>query len=242
MAILKWTSFHEISVALTDEEMSEVQISLSGFESKYSIYFSSHEVAIKDLRAAADWLEGEKENFLSAIIEQIEYVSTEQLIPMRRVWAMPSPATFSIRPISELLDRWLQDCRVIVDPFCGDSLRATIRNDLKNGFEARMFLAGLDCQADAVLFDPPYSPRQIAESYKSVGMAVGQQETQNARLYGDVKDGLDRILRPGGIAICCGWNSAGFGKERGYKLEEILLVAHGGAHNDTIVTVERKGQ
>jgi hypothetical protein len=61
VAILKWTSFYEISVALTDEEMSEVQIGLSGFESKYSIYFSSREVAIKDLRAAADWLEGEKE-------------------------------------------------------------------------------------------------------------------------------------------------------------------------------------
>jgi hypothetical protein len=60
MAILKWTSFHEISVALTDEEMSEVEIGLSGFESKYMIYFSTREVAIKDLRAAADWLEGEK--------------------------------------------------------------------------------------------------------------------------------------------------------------------------------------
>jgi hypothetical protein len=60
-AILKWTSFHEISVALTDEEMSEVKVGLSGFESKYAIYFSTREVAIKDLRDAADWLEGEKD-------------------------------------------------------------------------------------------------------------------------------------------------------------------------------------
>ena len=28
--------------------------------------------------------------------------------------------------------------------------------------------------------------------------------------------------------------------KRGYELEEILLIAHGGIHNDTIVTVERK--
>lgn len=173
-------------------------------------------------------------------VEQIEYVSVERVIPMRRVWAMPSPATFTIPPISNLLDRWLHDCAVIVDPFCGDSTRGTVRNDLRSGFEARLFLAGLNCDADAVLFDPPYSPRQIAESYKSVGLAVGQQETQSARLYKDVKDALDRILRPGGIAICCGWNSAGFGVRRGYELQEILLVAHGGAHNDTIVTVERK--
>jgi hypothetical protein len=61
MAILKLTSFHEISVALTDEEMSEVELGLTGFESKYSIYFSTREVAIADLRAAADWLESERD-------------------------------------------------------------------------------------------------------------------------------------------------------------------------------------
>lgn len=55
-----------------------------------------------------------------------------------------------------------------------------------------------------------------------------------------VKDELDRILKPGGIAICCGWNSLGFGLKRKYEMLEILLVPHGGAHNDTIVTVERK--
>ena len=37
-----------------------------------------------------------------------------------------------------------------------------------------------------------------------------------------------------------GWNSSGFGNTRGYVVEEILLVAHGGAHNDTICVVERK--
>jgi hypothetical protein len=157
-----------------------------------------------------------------------------------RTWAMPSPATFSIAPISALLDRWLSDRAVIVDPFSGDSTRGTLRNDLRDGMEATAWLASLDCRADAVLFDPPYSPRQIAESYKRIGLAVGMRETQNARLYKDAKDGLDRLLKPGGIAICCGWNSAGFGKVRGYELLEILLVAHGGAHNDTIVTVECK--
>lgn len=159
---------------------------------------------------------------------------------IHRAWAMPSPATFSIPPISELLDRWLAGCAVVIDPFAGDSLRGTIRNDLRNGLEATAFLDSLNrVQADAVLFDPPYSPRQISEAYKSVGLEVGMKETQNARLYKDVKDRLHRLLKPGGIAICCGWNSAGFGKVRGYEFREILLVAHGGAHNDTIVTVEQ---
>ena len=51
MAILRSTSFHEISAAITDEELNEVQIGLTG------IYFSTREVAIADLRAAAGWLE-----------------------------------------------------------------------------------------------------------------------------------------------------------------------------------------
>ena len=30
------------------------------------------------------------------------------------------------------------------------------------------------------------------------------------------------------------------GKNRGFEIVEILLVAHGGHHNDTICTVEKK--
>lgn len=44
----------------------------------------------------------------------------------------------------------------------------------------------------------------------------------------------------GGIVITCGWNSGGIGKKYGFEIEEILLVAHGGWHNDTIVVVDRK--
>ncbi|KKL75008.1 hypothetical protein LCGC14_2059240, partial [marine sediment metagenome] len=56
----------------------------------------------------------------------------------------------------------------------------------------------------------------------------------------NVKDNLARLLKTNGIAICCGWSSQGLGKNRGFKIEEILLVPHGGSKNDTIVTVERK--
>lgn len=93
---------------------------------------------------------------------------------------------------------------------------------------------------DTVIFDPPYSPRQISECYQAVGKPVGMAETQNARLYKIVRDGLDAILKPGGTALSFGWNSGGFGKTRGYTMGEILLVAHGGAHNDTICVAERK--
>ena len=59
---------------------------------------------------------------------------------------------------------------------------------------------------------------------------------------GDIKDILSRKVRLDGKAICFGWNSMGFGIQRGFKMERILLVPHGGPHNDTIVTVERKIQ
>ena len=52
---------------------------------------------------------------------------------------------------------------------------------------------------------------------------------------------MDEIGKPGGKAICFGWNSNGLGKGRGFELLKVLLVAHGGSKNDTIVTVERKG-
>jgi len=159
---------------------------------------------------------------------------------IERVWAMPSAQTFAIPPIAELLTRWLRGCAIVIDPFCGQSVLGSHRNDLASGQDAESYVHSLDVEADAVLFDPPYSPRQISEVYRSVGLACGQRETQNGGLYKRVKDALDQKLALGGIAICCGWNSAGFGVSRRYEPLEILLVCHGGAHQDTIVTVERK--
>jgi hypothetical protein len=175
-------------------------------------------------------------------------VSVEKKARKERVFAMPNSETFSIPPISALLDRWLGAEDVIVDPFARNSKRGTVTNDLNPATDAEFHLLAEefvqnhvpDAGADVVLFDPPYSPRQIAECYQQVGRKAGTEDTQNARLYKRVKDGLDRMLKPGGIAICCGWNSLGFGLTRGYELLELLLVTHGGAHNDTIVTVERK--
>ena len=166
---------------------------------------------------------------------------------MSRVWAMPGPSTFSIPPIAHLLAKWAAG-PVIVDPFAGETTPATHTNDLNPEKPAQYHMdAAAFCEvlktegvvANTVLFDPPYSPRQIVEVYRAVGLDVARAG-QNARLYKSVRDGLDSLLEPGGIALSFGWNSAGFGKGRGYVIEEILLVAHGGAHNDTVCVVERK--
>lgn len=46
-------------------------------------------------------------------------------------------------------------------------------------------------------------------------------------------------MKPNVIVISFGWNSNGIGKTKGLEIIEILIVAHGGQHNDTICTVER---
>jgi len=164
-----------------------------------------------------------------------------------RTWAMPSGDTFSIAPIERLLSRHLVGRDVIVDPFAKSSRWGSITNDLDPTttaafhMDAVEFMRGLaDISADAVLVDPPYSPGQIKELYRFVGRTVKMTDTQNARLYRLIKDEADRVLGSGGVVICCGWNSSGMSTKRGYVRLETMLVAHGGAHNDTIITVDRK--
>ena len=92
---------------------------------------------------------------------------------------------------------------------------------------------------DGVLYDPPYSPRQVSECYKNFGIEV-TQETTRASFWGNHKKEISRIIKHGGKVITFGWNSGGIGAKYGFKIKRILLVAHGGWHNDTICTVEVK--
>ena len=164
-----------------------------------------------------------------------------------REWAMPSPETFSIRPIRHLLGRWIPPCRLVIDPAARNSLWGTHTNDLDRSTRARFHLHAVeflsqmrqtDLRFDAALLDLPYSPRQVQECYQSIGHLVTQQDVQS--LWRMVKDGIDGVLGRGGVVICCAWNSSGMGRARGYELVEMLSVCHGADHNDTTVTVERR--
>ena len=163
-----------------------------------------------------------------------------------RVWAMPNKWTFTIKPINLLLYKYRVG-KGWVDPFAGENSPAEFTNDLnpdrptKYHLEAKEFCKIIGGQIEGVLFDPPYSPTQIAECYNGIGRKVFQEDTQMS-FYSDVKNILTPKIKVGGIAICFGWNSMGFGINRGFEILEIMLVPHGGAKNDTIVTVERKKQ
>ena len=96
-----------------------------------------------------------------------------------------------------------------------------------------------DQSVDGVLYDPPYSLRQVAECYKGVGVSVTSEMTRSS-FWGDIKKEIARVVKPNGKVISFGWNSGGIGKKLGFEIKKILLVPHGGIHNDTICTVELK--
>ena len=165
-------------------------------------------------------------------------------IKISRTWAMPNSNTFLIKPINEMIQQYSSG--LIIDPFANTNKIATITNDLNDEYDTDYHMDALDFlkmfkdnSVDTVLYDPPYSPRQVSECYKNLGKTVNMQTTQ-ASYWSNQKKEIARIVKPNGIVVTCGWNSGGIGRKYGFEIVEILLVAHGGWHNDTIVTIDKK--
>lgn len=164
---------------------------------------------------------------------------------MNRVWAMPNKNTFDIKAINNLIQKW-KPKGIIVDPFANKNKIATITNDLDPQYNTDYHMDALDFlktlkdnSVDMVLYDPPFSARQTVECYKKFDKTVNMQTTQSS-YWSNQKKEISRILKKDGVVISCCWNSGGIGKKYGFEIQEILLVAHGGWHNDTICTVEKK--
>jgi len=162
-----------------------------------------------------------------------------------REWAMPNSNTFSIKHIEMFINRHKRK-GLSIDPFANVNKIACVTNDLDPSMETDYNLDALDFlrlwddnSISCVLFDPPYSPRQVSEVYKRFNMTVNMETTQSS-FWSIMKDEIARIVEPNGVALCFGWNSGGIGKKRGFSMEEVMLIAHGGSHNDTICTAEYK--
>ena len=168
-----------------------------------------------------------------------------QNVRIERVWAMPNKNTFEVKPIHDLIVDEMTE-GTWIDPFANRNKLATITNDLSQEFDTDYHLDALDfmklfedSSVDGVLYDPPYSPRQVSECYNNVGYNV-TWDTTKASFWGNHKREISRIVKLGGKVITFGWNSGGIGHKYGFEITRILMVPHGGWHNDTICTVEVK--
>lgn len=168
---------------------------------------------------------------------------------MNRIWAMPNKDTFSIKPIGEFVQKYLAKSKVSIDPFARNKEWATHTNDLNPETKAQHHMDAIEflkkmsadgVKADLIIFDPPYSPRQISECYKSIGKEVTSKDTQNAVLYSGCREAMLPLLADEAVVLSFGWNSAGMGLTRGFHPIEILLCCHGAAHNDTICMAESR--
>lgn len=144
---------------------------------------------------------------------------------VNRCFAIPNKETFQISPIQKVLRKYVGLAYLDVFPYPFNLDALTL---LKN-FE--------DESEKGIVLDPPYSDRQLTECYKDAG---GMSIVGNPVYWAKIKDEAARVCEPGGIVITFGWNSTGLGKVRNFEKLEVLLINHGGQHNDTIVTIERK--
>lgn len=158
-----------------------------------------------------------------------------------RKWDMPSVDTFSVKTIGEFVKKYLRNSTVSVDPFARNKRWATYTNDLNPETEAEYhmdavefleFLKTKGVQPDLIILDPPYSLHQVVKSYAKYG-------DKRVNALTPVYDIAAELIGVGGVVLNFGFNTNGIARD-GFEIEEILLVAHGGHHNDTICMAERK--
>lgn len=162
-------------------------------------------------------------------------------------FAIMSRDTLSCRPIGEFARRYVRSGMTVIDPFARDCTLGTHRNDLNKATKANYNMDALDflnrmraenVVADVVIFDPPFSPRQLKECYDDIGKRVTIQDTQRTCSWRAEKDVINDITRAGSIFLHFGWTTHAMGKRRGWNMKELLVVCHGPGSNDTLCMAE----
>lgn len=171
----------------------------------------------------------------------------EKNVIIEKSWAMPNGNTFTIKPIKDFVEKEIKKDDIIIDPFANNCKYGTITNDLNPEYNTTYHMDALeflrmmkDNSADIVLYDPPYSITQASVLYKEYGKDKLKINVSNMKYWKLCKNNIARILKPNGKVICCGWNTNGLGKNRGFIMDKILIVSHGASRNDTLVTLEHK--
>lgn len=168
---------------------------------------------------------------------------------INRTFAMANADTFKCQPIRAFVEWYLRDSKVSIDPFARNFQGCTYTNDLNPSTIAEYNMKALDflklmsdkgVSADLIIFDPPYSMEQCKRVYESFGYDFTYTDSLYVIRWTKEKNVAKDLLKKGGMFLHFGWHSNGMGMTRGFAIEEILLVSHGSAKNDTICMAERK--
>lgn len=168
---------------------------------------------------------------------------------LTRKWAMPSADTFDVPPIGEFVKSYLRNSKISVDPFARNKRWATYTNDLNPETAAEYHMLAIDflkmlvdrgIQADLIIFDPPYTLHQVKECYESIGLSFMMNDAQQAGVWSQEKELCYQLLKPAGVFLHFGYHTNGMGKSRDMAIDELLVVAHGRNHNDTLCLAESK--
>jgi hypothetical protein len=143
----------------------------------------------------------------------------------------------------------------ICDPFAREGfvgkMPNCISNDLNPEFDTTYNLEFKDFARvmhmkqvpfDLVVFDPPYSLRQLKDHYDGIGKDLKLWQTHN--MWGTGKNLLAQHMPVGSVAISLGWTTAGFGRKRGFKKKAVHVLEQCGKEDRyaLLVTVEQKVQ
>lgn len=110
------------------------------------------------------------------------------------------------------------------------------RNDIRENMNAHTHIDALqfcrdtDLVFDTIILDPPYAFRKSMEMYEGAITSP----------FNKLKNTLISCLSCNGKVITFGYHSVSMGAKRGFEVEEICVMSHGGAIHDTIATVERR--
>jgi adenine-specific DNA methylase len=143
----------------------------------------------------------------------------------------------------------------ICDPFAREGfvgkLPNCISNDLNPEFDTDYNLEFKDFarvmnmhnqEFDLLVFDPPYSLRQLKEQYDGIGKDLKLWQTHN--MWGVGKNLITENMPVGSVTISLGWTTAGFGKKRGFQKKAIHVFEQAAREDrySLFVVVEEKVQ
>jgi hypothetical protein len=157
---------------------------------------------------------------------------------IERCWAMPKKDVTRIPIINQLLvEEMADDDFWLTDLFETESGRYAPNRLVEQRIDTYERTRSMLPILDGLLFNPPITFAQAAAYHR----AVGYRWDGRSSWWSGMKDKAADLIRAGGKAICISWDSTGLGISRGFIMERLLIVNHGGHWHDSIVTVERKG-